>query len=823
MSLFGNSSNIYFNGSSSTKAYLNGNVVWTLLSETPTPTPTLTPEPLEPTQLLINPHFDLGTTGWTASGGFGTWSFTSSNQVAVLNSVLYFTYVSRTVSQSVDVSSLITSANSFGGVLNIKREENGPNNNDTYNFTLLFKNSGGTTLVTKTTGSSIAPLNYTDITLTLNRSEIPSTFDTITSVEVRITGLDAGFWNGNHGPWVDYVNLNVIGNSGLTPTPTATETPTPTLTVTPTPTPTETPTPTATSTPTPTETPTPTPTSGLVTSGLIMQLDANDSLSYPGTGTTVYDITSGYNHTLVDANYTVRNGIKCFDCTTDTKRVVVNGTGPLLPNSGYTYITWTRLITNTADYRTLLYTNSPRYTPITIPNASNTLGYYDNSLKSSGYDAASSAGVWVQFAVVGTNTSQKFYINGSQVGNEISAGAGGIRHWGWGNNDTVGQPWGHVANLYFYDRQLSLSEITQQYNYLAPRFVEPTPTPTATVTPSITPTQTVTPTSTVTPTPSVTPLGFTITGTCENGGSIRFSNLVGSASNNYQYSNGTFTTENDALNASTWQPITGGSSGLLIPGANGTYWMAVRETENPSNIIAKSVTISCIVTSNLILHYDPSNVSSYSGTGTTINDLSGGGRHGTMSNVTFTSPYFTFNGTSSQISVPDSLALEPQGVDWSIEVWVNQSVAGNDVVLGKFDNGGDASDVSYSVRTLNSTFYAQYGSGSGSGGGPSGTLFVNSTNHVATLDTWYQIVYVFTNLAANTLQTFVNGSSIGTVGHNLSSILNTTNPLYIGSYNNGEFPQWFDGKIGIVRMYNKALTATEVLNNFNVDKSKYGL
>ena len=164
---------------------------------------------LTPTQLLTNSDFSSGTTGWTASGGFGTWSFTSSNQAAVLDGVLYFSYTSRTVSQSVNVSSYVSAATTFSGILNIKRENNGGNNNDTYNFTLLFKNSSGTTIATKTTGSSIAPLNYTDVTLTLNRSEIPATFDTITSIEVQITGQDAGFWNGNHGPWVDYVQLNV--------------------------------------------------------------------------------------------------------------------------------------------------------------------------------------------------------------------------------------------------------------------------------------------------------------------------------------------------------------------------------------------------------------------------------------------------------------------------------------------------------------------------------------------------------------------------------------------------------------------------------------
>jgi hypothetical protein len=211
---------------------------------------------------------------------------------------------------------------------------------------------------------------------------------------------------------------------------------------------------------------------GLITNGLVIQLDANNSASYPGTGTSVYDITSGFTHTLIGATYTVLNGIKCFDCTTGTNRVNVNGTGPTLPTSGYTYITWVRLISSTAAFRTLLYTRgSTKITPITIPNGTNTLGYWDTAFRSSGYDVSSSNNVWVQFAVVGTNSSQTFYINGSQVGSTIAFGSGGNTHWGWGNNDTAAQPFGHVANMYFYNRQLTLSEITQQYNFLASRFV----------------------------------------------------------------------------------------------------------------------------------------------------------------------------------------------------------------------------------------------------------------------------------------------------------------------------------------------------------------
>ena len=306
-------------------------------------------------------------------------------------------------------------------------------------------------------------------------------------------------------------NYNHGNNFYITPTPTPTNTqtttpsvtPTNTLTLTQTPTSSQTPTttPTSTITNTPTQTPTNTPsvttTSAPVTLGLVIELDAYDSSSYPGSGTTVSNLRSPgtYDHTLTGSSFTTLNGIKCFDCSSGTKRVVVNGTGPLLPTTGYTYITWARLKNDTSGFRTLLYTNSPKYTPITIPDSSNTLAYWDTELRSSGYDASSSVEVWVQFAIVGDSSSQTFYINGSQVGSTISFGAGGTTHWGWGNNDIVPQSFGHVANLYFYNRKLSLAEITQQYDFLYPRFVQVTPTPTSTTTPTPTPTPTVTPNS----------------------------------------------------------------------------------------------------------------------------------------------------------------------------------------------------------------------------------------------------------------------------------------------------------------------------------------
>ena len=222
-----------------------------------------------------------------------------------------------------------------------------------------------------------------------------------------------------------------------------------------------------------------------------------------------------------------------------------------------------------------------------------------------------------------------------------------------------------------------------------------------------------------------------------------------------------------------------------------------------------------IVTSNLVAYYDPSNTASYPGTGTTINSLASTNLAGTMSNITFTDPYFTYNGTSSQVSIADNALLEPGTGDWTIEVWINQtSSTGSQVALGKFDPGGLAADVSYAVRVIGGQARADFGNG---------TTAVNTANYALPLNTWTQLVYVFNNVANNNIITYVNGVQQATTTHSFASILNTSTNLYLGSYNNGEFAQWFNGRIGITRLYNTALTAAQVLQNYNANRGLYGL
>jgi hypothetical protein len=223
-----------------------------------------------------------------------------------------------------------------------------------------------------------------------------------------------------------------------------------------------------------------------------------------------------------------------------------------------------------------------------------------------------------------------------------------------------------------------------------------------------------------------------------------------------------------------------------------------------------------VATNNLVLYYDPSNSASYPGTGTTLTNLLGTGLNGTMTALAYTNPYLTYNGSTSQVSTADNAALEPGSGDWSIEVWIRYRViAGRTrTYVSKTNGGGGSADWGYGFRTNsgNNTTYMEVGNGSTSLASPSTSV---------TTGVWYQIVGVWTNVASKTIALYKNGALVGSSSHSFTSIKNTSNPLYLGNYNGNEFVQQFDGDMGVVRLYSKALSAAEVLNNYDANKGVY--
>ena len=79
----------------------------------------------------------------------------------------------------------------------------------------------------------------------------------------------------------------------------------------------------------------------IITQNLAIWIDANNSSSYPGTGTTISDLSgNGRTQNLGNAaQFTTLSGIKCFDCT-GVNAISAASIGPQLPTSGFTYIAY---------------------------------------------------------------------------------------------------------------------------------------------------------------------------------------------------------------------------------------------------------------------------------------------------------------------------------------------------------------------------------------------------------------------------------------------------------------------------------------------------
>jgi hypothetical protein len=209
---------------------------------------------------------------------------------------------------------------------------------------------------------------------------------------------------------------------------------------------------------------------GVMPTGLMLYLDANNAASYSGTGTTLNDLSgNGYTHTLSNSNlYTTLSGVKCFNCSSTGQVILSNSTTIQIPTN-FTYIAWTRVRASTAGFRTMLrcYAANGGH-PVIINNGTNTLGMWDNlsatEFNSSGYNMAAYGDVWAQWATVGDAAGQTFYINGQQVGSAVSKSVSGQYHYAWGNIQSANdQPWGYVANLELYNIKLTQEQIQQNY------------------------------------------------------------------------------------------------------------------------------------------------------------------------------------------------------------------------------------------------------------------------------------------------------------------------------------------------------------------------
>lgn len=212
-----------------------------------------------------------------------------------------------------------------------------------------------------------------------------------------------------------------------------------------------------------------------------------------------------------------------------------------------------------------------------------------------------------------------------------------------------------------------------------------------------------------------------------------------------------------------------------------------------------------VVRSGVVLHLDAANPKSYTGSETTLNDLSGNNRNGVLTNgPTFSSNNkgsFMFDGVND---FWNTNYMPPTGTNpRTISVWFNPNALQNRNLLGY---GTSANRQMWDILLFNGSVGAHL-NGTGA---EAGTPFQ--------VGVWQNVVFTFTY---PTITSYMNG--IQKNSYSSTSInTGTVNNLSISKGVFGTY-QYFNGLISNVQIYDRALTPSEIQQNFEVLRGRYGI
>ena len=301
-------------------------------------------------------------------------------------------------------------------------------------------------------------------------------------------------------------------------------------------------------------------------------------------------------------------------------------------------------------------------------------------------------------------------------------------------------------------------------------------------------------------------------------------NLVGvyTVSNAYIYLNG-------SLAATKGSGFTYTGTGPLIIGRQGElnaeyfdgnisnvliYNRALSATEVSQNYEAqKSRFANSIVQQGIILNLDAGNPFSYAGAGTTWFDVSGNSYNGTL----IGSPSYTSNNNGGIIfdsnvkygTLPTSGLAFGTG-QFAIEVWVYSTAAVTNNVIYASQSSNVAgfvalfypSGLGFSLTDFNSV----------------GVRTTTTHQTAVSQNTWYHVVGI--RNASNQYIVYVNGVASTTNATATTSLTTAAPQIASNPATTGER---FTGTIASLRLYNRSLSADEVLQNYNATKGRFGL
>lgn len=216
-------------------------------------------------------------------------------------------------------------------------------------------------------------------------------------------------------------------------------------------------------------------------------------------------------------------------------------------------------------------------------------------------------------------------------------------------------------------------------------------------------------------------------------------------------------------------------------------------------------------TNGLVLHLDAANYRSYISGSTTWRDLSGNGNNGTLTNgPTYSSANngsIVFDGSDDEVLINNADSINFIGSQqYTVLVWAYPNLGG--VTWHGIVSKGNSQQYALTINSPNA--YLHYETNQGS------VTHIDSANNTVSANTWQQFGIRFDG---STKTIWKNGVSIASLSAATLNSTTNTEQLRIGEGNNGE---QYRGNIGIVQIYNRALSAAEIAQNFNTNKVRYG-
>jgi len=197
-----------------------------------------------------------------------------------------------------------------------------------------------------------------------------------------------------------------------------------------------------------------------------------------------------------------------------------------------------------------------------------------------------------------------------------------------------------------------------------------------------------------------------------------------------------------------------------------------------------------------------------------LRDISGNNVNADLGNVSFDSTGYIFTGASSnriQFTTPTSFIYSAAGK--TVLMWIKYSSTG---YVGFCGLGNAANGQSFNLRSTTATVQYLGFMGYNADYDPSAGPQINN-------NVWHLIGATFDAYGAGNLKLYLDGVNIATTTNTLNTAPEASNIGYVGRSSHTGAEGYLTGQVGQFMMYNRALSADEVLQIFNSQRKTYGV